>query len=175
MSIGTGIAAALVVGGRVVAGAHGAAGEVAYCLRGVGDEMGAADGRAPLEEFVGGAGIGRRASRLLGGDLTAAEVFALAPTDLRARFLVDETLAELGVHVANWALLVDPARIAVGGGLMGSGELVLAALGHRLRYALPFPPELVPARFVLDAALHGAIALVLDAVCGWSAGLSSPP
>jgi glucokinase len=166
VSIGTGMAAALIVGGRVVRGAHGAAGEVGYSLRGVGDEKGAADGRAPLEEFAGGAAIGRRGSHLLGDELSAAEVFARAQTDLRARFLVDETLAELAVHVANWALLVDPARIAVGGGLMNSGDLLLSSLAHRLAFALPYRPELVPARFVHDASLVGAIALALEAVGG---------
>ena len=164
ISVGTGIAAAVIVGGRVVTGAHGAAGEVAYSLRGVRDETGAAEGVAPLEEFVSGSAIGQRGSRLLGAELSAAEVFALAETDLRARFLVDETLAELAVHVANWAVLLDPARIAVGGGLMASADLILAALTHRLRFALPFPPEIVPARFVHDAALQGAIALGLQAV-----------
>src|SRR5215472_2862466 len=164
VSLGTGLAAAVVVGGRVVAGAHGAAGEVGYSVRGAGDEAGAAEGRAPLEEYAGGAGIGRRASELLGRPLSAAEAFALAATDARARRLVDETLAELAVHVANWSILVDPARIAVGGGLMRSAGVVLGALGSRLRSAVPFPPDLVAAHFVDDGALHGAIALVLDAL-----------
>src|SRR5215467_3812007 len=114
VSLGTGLAAAVVVGGRVVAGAHGAAGEVGYSVRTVAGEAGAADGRAPLGEFAGGAGIGRRASELLGRSLSAAEAFALATTDARARTLVEETLAELAVHVANWSVLVDPARVAVG-------------------------------------------------------------
>jgi glucokinase len=160
LSLGTGVAAAVLLGGRVLTGAHGAAGEIAYNLRGVADELGAADGRAPLEEFVGGRAIGERASRLLGGRLSAAEVFA--STDVRARFLVDETLAELAVHVANLAILIDPARIAVGGGLMDSGHLVLAALENRVRFAVPFPPEIVPARFVHDAPLRGAIALAIE-------------
>jgi len=166
VSLGTGLAAAVVAGGRVMTGAHGAAGEVGYSLRGVGDDAGVAEGRAPLEEFAGGAGIGRRGSQLLGRTLSAAEVFALAEKDARARELVEETLAELAVHVANWAVLVDPGRIAVGGGLMRSADVVLGALGSRLGRAVPFPPELVAARFVEDGALRGAIALVLDALEG---------
>jgi glucokinase len=47
---------------------------------------------------------------------------------------------------------------------MRSADLVLDALGRRLRLAVPFPPELVAARFVDDGALHGAIALALDAL-----------
>lgn len=162
VSVGTGVAAAVIAGGRVVRGAHGAAGEVGYSLRWVGDAAGAADGRAPLEEHVSGSAIGRRASRLLGADVSAERAFALAATDPRARLLVDEALAELAVHVANWAVLLDPARIAVGGGLMRSADVVLAALRGRLDLAVPFPPELVPARFVDDAALRGAVALALE-------------
>jgi glucokinase len=159
LSLGTGIAAALVIGGRVVTGAHGASGEIAYNLRSVLDTSGAAHGRAPLEEAVGGRFIGERASLLLGESLSTADLFA--HPDIRARFLVDEVLAELATHVANLAILIDPARVAVGGGLMRSGDVILRALAFRLGYAVPFPPEIVAARFLHDASLHGAIALAL--------------
>ncbi len=160
LSLGTGIAAAIVIGGRVVTGAHGASGEIGYNLRSVLDNAGAAHGRAPLEEAIGGRFIGERGSLLLGEQLSAADVFA--HSDIRARFLVDETLAELATHVANLAILIDPARIAIGGGLISSGDVILRALAFRLEYAVPFPPELVPARFLNDASLYGAIALALS-------------
>jgi predicted NBD/HSP70 family sugar kinase len=159
LSLGTGIASAIVIGGRVVTGAHGASGEIGYNLRSVLDISGAAHGRAPLEEAIGGRFIGERGSILLGESLSAEDVFA--HSDIRARFLMDETLAELATHVANLAILIDPARIAVGGGLMSSGDVILRALAFRLGFAVPFPPEIVPARFLNDASLHGAIALAL--------------
>ncbi|MDQ2888069.1 MAG: ROK family protein [Chloroflexota bacterium] len=159
LSLGTGIATAIVIGGRVVTGAHGASGEIGYNLRSVLDTTGAAQGRAPLEEAVGGRFIGERASLLLGESLSAADLFV--HSDIRARFLVDGMLAELATHIANLAILIDPARIAVGGGLMSSGDVILHALAFRLGYAVPFPPEIVPARFLNDASLHGAIALTL--------------
>jgi glucokinase len=163
LSLGTGLAAGIVIGGRVLHGANGAAGEIGYALRGVHDDAGAAAGRAPLEEYAGGRAIGERGSALLGEPLSAADVLARAGSDLEARMLVDETLAELAVHVANLAVLIDPGRIAVGGGLMNSSELMLAALRRRVRQAVPFPPEVVAARFVHDAALRGAVALAIDA------------
>ena len=158
--LGTGVAAGIVIGGQVLAGANGAAGEIGYALRGPADETGAADGRAPLEEFVGGRAIGERGSRLLGATVSAADVFA--SDDAAARALIDETLAELATHVANLVIALDPARVAVGGGLMSHGKLVLAALERRLRLAAPFPPELVPAAFVHDGSLRGALALGLE-------------
>ena len=162
LSLGTGIACALVIGGRVLTGAHGASGEIGYNLRSTADNYGAAHNRAPLEEAVGGRFIGERASRLLKEPLSAADVFA--HTDVRARFLVDETLAEVAMHVANLAILIDPARIAVGGGMMSSGELIMQALAFRLGYAVPFPPEIVAARFLQGASLYGAIALALTGI-----------
>jgi predicted NBD/HSP70 family sugar kinase len=155
--LGTGLAAAVVVGGQVLNGANGAAGEIGYSLVGAG----AANGRAPLEEIAGGRAIGERASRLLGAPMTAADAFA--HPDPRARELIEETLDELAVQVANLAILIDPARIAVGGGLMSRPDAILEALERRLRTAAPFAPELVPARFIHDAPLRGAIALALDA------------
>jgi predicted NBD/HSP70 family sugar kinase len=160
--LGTGIAAAIVAGGSVIHGAHGAAGEIGYSLRGACETSGAADGRAPLEEFAGGRAIGERASELLGEPLTAADVFD--HPDPRARELLDAALDALAVQVANMAIALDPARIAVGGGLMSRADAVLAALERRLRAAAPFPPELVPAEFVHDGPLRGAIALALDEV-----------
>jgi glucokinase len=166
LSLGTGIAAAIVIGGRVVSGAHRASGEIGYNLRSVMDHLGAAHGRAPLEEALGGRFIGEQSSLLLGESLSAADVFA--HSDLRARFLVDEMLAELATHVANLAILIDPVCIAVGGGLMSSGDVILQALTFRLGYAVPFPPEIVPARFLNDASLYGAVALALTGFVGAS-------
>ena len=155
ITIGTGVAAGFAIGGRVVEGAHGAAGEIGYFTNDAA-ERGVASGRAPLEERVAGRALQDRGGR------PAAELFASADPEDEA--LVDAALAELAVHVANVATLLDPQRIAVAGGLMGSPERVLGALEERLREATPFPPELVPARFAADGPLRGAIALAVDAI-----------
>jgi glucokinase len=93
--------------------------------------------------------------------MDAAELFAAAASDPRARLLIDEALSGLALHLANWAILLDPARIAVGGGFMGSPELILGVLRFKLEHLVPYPPELVTARFVQDGALRGAIALAV--------------
>ncbi len=120
-------------------------------------------GRAPLEERVGGGAIGLR-GRAVGGAGDAASVFALARTDAAARAFVEERLDDLAVHVTNAAILVDPARITIGGGLIGSADIVLPALKAVLDRAVPFPPELLTARFAQDGPLVGAAALAWDAV-----------
>src|SRR4051794_23162229 len=164
LSLGTGVAAAVTVGDTVVEGAHQAAGEVAYLLVGQGPVPAAADGVAPLEEVVGGRALGLRASAQLGRSLDAAELFAR--TDPEAQQLVHHALGVLADAVANMAVLLDPARVVVGGGMMASADLVLRVLSMRVAQAVPFPPEIVPAHFSTDASLHGAIALALDAARG---------
>ena len=72
----------------------------------------------------------------------------------------------VAVQVANMAILIDPARIAVGGGLMSRPDVVLQAIERRLRLGAPFAPELVPAQFIHDGPLRGAIALALDEAGG---------
>lgn len=161
VSLGTGIKAGLVIGGRVFTGAHGAAGEIAYSLRNAADGAGFASGRAPLEEFVGGRALGQRASALLGEELNAADVFVNA--ELPPGF-VNHWLAELTMQIANLAIAIDPQRIVLGGGLMAHADTILPALRERVLEAVPFPPEVVPARFLHDGALRGALALALDGV-----------
>lgn len=160
LSLGTGVKAGLVIGGKVFEGAHRAAGEIGYSLRDPADGASFAAGHAPFEEFVGGRGLGRRASKLMGVPLSAADAFT--HPELRRGFL-DEWLAELSMHVANLAIVVDPERVAVGGGLMAHADTILPALQARVADAVPFPPEIVPARFLHDGALRGAAALAIDA------------
>jgi predicted NBD/HSP70 family sugar kinase len=161
VSLGTGVKAGLVIGGKVFEGAHGAAGEIGYSLRDAADGAGFASGHAPLEEFVGGRALGERASSLAGAQLSAADVFS--HSGLPTGFL-DEWLADLSMHVANLAIALDPERIAVGGGLMAHAETILPALKSRVAEAVPFPPEVVAARFIQDGALRGAAALAIDAL-----------
>jgi glucokinase len=47
--------------------------------------------------------------------------------------------------------------------MMSAGERILDALTSRLQMAVPFPPQVAPARFVQDASLRGAVALAMDA------------
>ena len=169
ISLGTGIKAGIVIGGRVLTGANGAAGEIGYSLRDAADAIGFAHGHAPLEEFVGGRAIGERAGRALGIDLTAADAFARA--DLPSDF-IDETLNELSLHVVNLAIALDPARIAVGGGLMAQGARILPVLRARVAEAVPFAPDVVPADFLQDGALRGAAALALEACAPEAAEMS---
>ena len=159
MNLGTGLAAAVLVGGQVVQGRHGAAGEIAYNLRGPEDVGRLPGSRATLEDRVSGLGLARRASELAGRTMGASEVFALAATDQAISDLVDGFVNELAFHVVNLATALDPARIAFGGGLVRSWSRIESPVQQALRAGWPFPPEVVVARYPHDAALRGVLAL----------------
>ena len=72
-------------------------------------------------------------------------------------------MRELAFHVTNLAIVVDPARIAVGGGMVRSWDRIEPVLADALRRAVPYPPELVLAGFPHEAPLLGAIAMAVDA------------
>ncbi len=162
LNLGTGLAAAIVTGGRVLAGSAGAAGEIGYSLREPGD-VGRANGlRVPLEDMVSGQALQRRAGQD-GHRLTAAEVFAAAASDAELDDLISEFVDELAFHVVNLAIAVNPARIAVGGGMTRSWARIEPRLAEALRSAVPYPPDLVLAHFPHEAPLLGAVALAVDA------------
>ncbi|MGH8779950.1 ROK family protein [Paraburkholderia sp.] len=162
LNLGTGLAAAAVIDGKVLRGAHGAAGEIGYQLRGVPDETPFAEGGSPLEEFVSGSALSARTSALLGRPVSAREAFAIAADDVRVAALIDDALRVLAVQVANVALMFDPSRIAVGGG-MARVPRILPGLAAMLARAVPYPPEVVPAAFEHGAALQGAVLCAVDA------------
>ncbi|BCJ49988.1 glucokinase [Actinoplanes sp. NBRC 14428] len=160
VNLGTGLAAALVAGGRVLAGAHGAAGEIGYLRDRDGDPT-FADGHAPLEDVVSGAALGRRGSELLGRPVSAAELFELRDEPGVAD-LLDATVATLARTVANLCVTLDPERVVLAGGMLGAADHIVPRVEAELRRAVPFPPRLVKARFVDDAPLVGAVALALE-------------
>jgi glucokinase len=168
LNLGTGLSAAVVTGGQVITGGQGAAGEFGYNLRTVSDVGLALGERTMLEEMVSGLALARRASGQPGRPprLTAADVFAAGPGDRALSELIEEFTAELAFHLVNLAILVNPVRIAVGGGLVRSWDRIAPRLRGALDAGAPFPPELVVGHFPYDAPLLGAVALAVDAATG---------
>lgn len=165
LNLGTGLSAAIVAGGEVIVGGNGAAGEFGYNLRGVADVGLELSQRTMLEEMVSGLALARRASGQPGRPpgVTAADVFGAGEGDPAFSRLVDDFAAELAFHLVNLAILINPVRIAVGGGLVRSWDRIAPRLESALRAGPPFPPELVVGRFPYDAPLLGAVALAIDA------------
>jgi len=171
LNLGTGLAAALVVGGRVVPGRHGAAGEIAYNLRSLDDVDVPIESRELLEDRVSGRALAELGRALPGEPRDAIGVFRSAEAgDQAARAVVDRALTELSFHVVNLATALDPQRVTVGGGLVGSWEQLEPRLRRALDAGVPYPPELVRAHFPFDAPLVGALAVGVETLMGSSDG-----
>ncbi len=76
LNLGTGLAAAIVIGGRVLAGSHGAAGEIGYNLRDRGRRRAAGRRSGSRSRTWSAAWRCSAGPAQLGRQLTAAEVFA---------------------------------------------------------------------------------------------------
>ncbi|NYG56282.1 ROK family protein [Nocardioides perillae] len=162
VTLGTGIGGGVVVGGRVVRGASGMAGEFGHAQvvpEGRPCECG---GRGCWEQYCSGRALVRADHEQRGGasdPLTGPQVTtAAAAGDPAARHAFEEVGTWLGVGLANLAAALDPAVLVVGGGVSAAGDLLLD-----------------PARAALERALVGAahrrVPPVVRAVHGPEAGL----
>ena len=161
LNFGTGAAAAIISGGQVIQGAHGAAGEIAYLLPDAEGLDHVQPGETPLEELIGGRGVARWASAELGRPVTMAEIITSAGAG-ETRGLYDRLTKLIALWTVNLTIMVDPERVVVGGGLVRAGaEPVLNQLRAALGKAAPFAAEIRRARFGADSALVGAGAVAL--------------
>ena len=113
LNLGTGLAIAIVAGGAVINGSHGAAGEIGYNLRAAADVGLPLLERVTLEDVVSGKALAAVAGAEFHRPLGAADVFELAETDATAAAIVDDFVRELAQHLVNLAIAIDPVRIAV--------------------------------------------------------------
>lgn len=172
VNLGTGIASGIVFDGQVVEGAHGAAGEIGYLIPSMAalehsEELEVALGPgqelpALLEQEVGGGAIPARTKAALGTSLSMAELADRAKVDDRAASVLKGLFCQIAMWVVNVALVVDPERIVIGGGFIGSGGPLYVELRSVIARHMPFPPELAPAHFGADSALVGAGAWALE-------------
>ena len=156
VGLGTGVAAAVTVRGAVLAGHHGAAGEIGYAVAG---------GPWPgtmLELDFSGRALDRLADEL-GVPGGAAGLAARAERPGAARDELTARVDELARHLVTCCLLLDPQRVVLVGGVAGS-ELIRGLLVGRLTEVLPHRPDVVLSRFADDAALLGAVTLAREAV-----------
>jgi glucokinase len=169
VSIGTGIGAATITSGRVVAGATGRAGELGHAPAFHDGERCACGQIGCVETYASASALPRRYQALGGTDprcVRAEQVIARAEAgDEVATAVFDAAIAALAQVLAGYTMIMDPALIVLGGGLSLAGEKLLLPLAERLRLALAWrePPPLALARFGAQAGQVGA------ALVGWQA------
>ncbi|MGO9960134.1 MAG: ROK family protein [Solirubrobacteraceae bacterium] len=187
LTLGTGIGAGLILGGRLYRGARGAAGEIGHmviefdgppCLDNCPNHGCAeiyASGTALAREARllaqrrPGSGLARalREDRQLAGPLVTELAHDGDAAAIEAVQLIGE---RLGIVIANLANIFNPELVVVGGGVIAAGELLLApARAVLAERTLPFLHEnlqIVPARFGVEAGMVGAAALAHDGLEG---------
>jgi len=158
LTIGTGIGAGFVLGGRIYRGATGGAGEIGHTIIGL-DANGALPepGRFPqlpsLEYLASGQALDRLAAQAAGqdpdsalGDLLSRGKPVLGPEAVSAALDGDPLAARMvkiwaqriGIGIANVINTFDPQEVVIGGGAAQAGELLLEPAKEVARgYVLP--------------------------------------
>jgi glucokinase len=166
LPIGTGIAAAMLLGGRPYAGAHGAGGEIGHVVvRPDGPACGCG-ARGCLETLASASAVARRYGEATGQNgISAAEVAGRAAAgDPAASAVWAQTVAALADGLVAYTSLLDPELVVVGGGLARSGEALLAPLREAVARRLTFqiPSRIVAAELGDEAGTLGAGLLAWD-------------
>jgi glucokinase len=163
--IGTGVAAAIVTDGRILAGTTGAAGEFGHIPLVPGGEVCPCGQRGCLEVYASGGGLARRYAAQQGEARTAEEIVASLGSDPTADRLWDEALDVLAQGLNVLTILVDPEVIVLGGGLARAGDVLLGPLTARMDAGLAWRerPPVVVSRLGDGAGRVGAAVLAFRA------------
>jgi predicted NBD/HSP70 family sugar kinase len=139
--------AGIMVGGTLMRGHAGAAGELAF--------LGA------FEHEHGAQGIAQLV-RDLSGEAPEAVFTAAGAGDEEALALVERAERWAGLSIVTTAQIVNPELVVIGGGVARAGEVLLAPLRARLERMVRMPPRLAASPLAERGPLLGAIRLALD-------------
>lgn len=166
MPIGTGIAGALMLDGRVVV-AHGWSGELGHVVVTPGGPLCGCGARGCLEAIASASAIERAyaaaTGQRVGGDAVAQLV---ADGDASASAVWATAVEALARAVVMTTTLTGVSRVLVGGGLARSGEVLLEPLREAVQSSLTFQqvPTIVQAALGDRAGCLGAACLAFDLV-----------
>jgi len=143
VTLGTGIGGGLIIGGRVLVGAHGFAGEIGHMVVNAAGPPCPCGRNGCWERYASGGGLGLVARQealaghlpevvaRAGGDperVRGEDVSAAAQDgDAAAQRVLAQVGWWVGFGLANLACVVDPQCFVLGGGLIGAGDLLLNA------------------------------------------------
>jgi predicted NBD/HSP70 family sugar kinase len=167
VKVATGIGAGLVIGGKLLRGASGTAGEIGHTTL---DEAGAlcyCGNRGCLETVASGPAIIGLVGLVNGEVPTLSQIVELAAAgEVRCHRAIADAGHEIGVAIAGLCNLINPERVVVGGLLSRTGEVLLHPMRESIRrhavQAAAEKLEVVPAVFVERAELLGSLALALQ-------------
>jgi glucokinase len=164
--LGTGIAGAIGIGGRVEAGAHGFAGEIGHIVVRPGGTPCPCGQRGCLERFASASAVSQAWAAACGDpDADAADCAkAVASGDPNAVRVWQEAVDALADGLVTALTLLDPRTLIIGGGLAEAGETLFTPLRDAVAQRVTFQklPEIVPAALGDTAGCLGAGLLAWD-------------
>ena len=183
LAVGTGIAAGVVLDGRLHRGARGLAGEIGHAIAETDGPVCACGQHGCLEAFASGPSIARRAQAAIDAGrpttmagnpaLTAIDVYsAAAAGDPLATELIDDVGRRLAWAVHVLVMTYDVERVVIGGGVSHAGAPFATPIHRelaRMRGASALAGELLPADIVeilpaeAEAGAWGAVAVARTA------------
>jgi glucokinase len=178
LTVGTGIGGGIVVNGALYRGAFGIAAEFGH-MRVVPDgHICGCGARGCFEQYASGNALLRHAREAINaspevarnllsrGDGTVAGLTGQAITEAArdgdpvALAAFNTTGQWLGAGIASLAVLLDPACVVIGGGVIDAGEILLKPTRESLERNMPFAgkhpyPQIIPAQLGNEAGLVG--------------------
>jgi glucokinase len=165
--IGTGIAASIVSGGRLITGHRGETAEIGHLSVRAGVPC-ACGQHGCLETVASATAIARRYTGLSGNDVAGAQdVVARLSTDPVARQVWQDAVEALADALAIVSLLVAPALVVIGGGISRAGDELMTPLRATLRERthLVHPADVTASALGDRGGVVGAALLAHD---GWA-------
>jgi predicted NBD/HSP70 family sugar kinase len=172
LSVGTGIAAGIVLDGQVRRGFHGVAGEIGHLSVDPGGELCECGRHGCLELVASGAALARRWP-VETGRSAAEDLFrAAAAGHAGARSIVEDVTTHLADAVVLLALTVDAGLVVLGGGVAEIGTPLLDGVRTALRRRAASVPLLDALHLDRDVVLSpaapvGAIGAAIAARQAW--------
>ncbi|MET9852414.1 ROK family protein [Streptomyces sp. NPDC006450] len=164
--LGTGIAGAIGIAGRIEAGAHGYAGEIGHIVVRPGGPACGCGQRGCLETLASASAVSRAWAAASGDpDADAADCAkAVESGDERALAVWLAAIGALADGLVTAITLLDPRTLIIGGGLAEAGETLFTPLRAAVEERVTFQrlPHIVPAALGDTAGCLGAGLLAWD-------------
>jgi len=167
VTLGTGVGAGCVTGGKLLFGSHGAAGEIGHlCMDPEETRLCSCGNHGCLEQYASATGIAAMARQAGLGEVSASEVFDYAGKgDRTSLSVVDKACDVLGRGIASVCAVLDPEAVVLGGGVSGAGELLRANVEKYFRkYAFHAcrGTKILLAELGGDAGIYGCARLAME-------------
>lgn len=176
VTLGTGVGGGIIIGGKMVAGCHGAGGEIGHIkMRSDENDTCGCGKKGCLEQYASATGIVRMAKQKLAVEaretkltsiqpLTAKDIFDAAKEgDAVALELVDALCEMLGTALANIACIADPEIFVIGGGVSRAGKILIDGIQKHFTektFHACEGTEITCATLGNDAGMYGCVRLL---------------